>query len=58
MTKVVLKCALSMGDKEFLPGDRIEVDDDNLSRMLRKNMVELPPKPAPKKKKKAELAAE
>ena len=58
MTKVVLKCALSMGDKEFLPGDEIEVDDDNLSRMLRKNMAELPSKPAPKKKKKAEPTAE
>jgi|TARA_R110000824_G_scaffold14411_1_gene61378 hypothetical protein len=58
MTKVVLKCALSMGDKDLLPGDTLEVDDDNLSRMLRKNMAQLPPKPAPKKKKKAELAAE
>jgi hypothetical protein len=58
MTKVVLKCALSMGDKDLLPGDTLEVDDDNLSRMLRKNMAQLPPKPAPKKKKKAEPAAE
>ena len=47
-----------MGDKDLLPGDTLEVDDDNLSRMLRKNMAQLPPKPAPKKKKKAELAAE
>ena len=58
MTKVVLKCALSMGDKDLLPGDTLEVDDDNLSRMLRKNMAKIAPKPAAKKKKKADAAAD
>lgn len=58
MTKVKLRCALSMGGEEFLPGDEIEVDDDNLKRMLRKNMAELAKKPVAKKKKKAEPVAD
>ena len=58
MTKVILKCDVECGGVEHKVGDTLDVDDDNLSRMLRKNMAKLAPKPAPKKKKKADPAAE
>lgn len=58
MTKVILKCDVECAGVEHKAGDTLDVDDDNLSRMLRKNMAKLAPKAAPKKKKKADPAAE
>ena len=58
MTKVILNCDLECGGVEMKAGDTLEVDDANLSRMLRKSVAKLAPKPAPKKKKKAEPSAE
>ena len=58
MTKVVLKCDMECAGVKKKAGDILEVDDDNLSRMLRKNMAEIAAKPASKKKKKAEPASE
>lgn len=58
MTRVVLKCDMECAGVEHKAGEMLEVDDDNLSRMLRKNMAELAAKPAAKKKKKAEPASD
>jgi|TARA_R110002020_G_scaffold416095_3_gene625363 hypothetical protein len=56
MPKLILKCACEIDGVEHKPGDKIEVDEDNAARMLRKGWVEAPKKSAPKKKAKAEAA--
>lgn len=56
MPKLILKCACEIDGVEHKPGDKIEVDEDNAARMLRRGWVEAPKKSAPKKKAKAEAA--
>jgi hypothetical protein len=55
--KLILKCDCEIGGVEYKPGDSVEVDDDNASRMLRKGMASKAKKSAPKKKAKAEASA-
>lgn len=57
MPKLILKCICEIAGVEHKPGDQIEADEDNASRMIRKGMaVAVPKKAAPKKKAKAESA--
>ena len=57
MRKVTLRCHCEIAGVEHAPGDVVEVDEDNFSRMLRKRMIEEPKAAAkPKKKKKAEAS--
>ena len=52
MTKVILNCDLECDGVMKRAGETIEVDADNLARLLRKNAVRVPEPPASKKKKK------
>ena len=57
MPQLILKCACEIDGVEHKPGDKIEVDEDNAARMLRKGGADAAPKKAaPKKKAKAESA--
>lgn len=50
MPKLILRCFCEIAGVDYSPGDKIEVDDDNASRMIRRGMAKPAPKAAPKKK--------
>jgi len=58
MPKAELLCHMEIGGVPHKPGDVVEFDDANLAAHLRRNAVKLAKKAAPKKKKKAEPAAD
>jgi len=58
MAKAELLCHMEIGGVEHKPGDVVEFDEANLKVHLRRNAVKLAAKAAPKKKKKAESAAD
>lgn len=58
MAKAELLCHMEIGGVPHKPGDVVEFDEANLKAHLRRNAVKLAAKPAPKKKKKAEPAAD
>ena len=58
MPKAELLCHMEIGGVEHGPGDVVEFDEANLKVPHRRNAVKLAKKAAPKKKKKAESAAD
>jgi hypothetical protein len=57
MPKLILKCVCEIAGVEHKPGDRIDVDEDNAERLVRRGMaVAAPKKSTTKKKAKAEAA--
>lgn len=56
MPKLILKCSCEIAGADHVPGDEVEVDENNASRMIRKGMAVAAPKKSPKKKAKAESA--
>ena len=58
MTKVVLNCDLECGGILVKAGETMEVDDDNLASLLRRNVASVAIKASPKKKKKAEESSD
>lgn len=58
MPKAELLCPMEIGGVEHAAGEVVDFDEANLKAHLRRNAVKLVKKAAPKKKKKAEPAAE